>query len=148
MYKSTIHSRHKILMTKNRIKLVCVGNWVFSFGLVTFLNAAFANPVQSVTRCQNDTYVPRIYLASIFIPTIIIPLIIVLVLYGRMACLLKRRSIEMASMTNQVSQSSAEASKNVTKLAFFVTGKCLSKYPSIGAPVWFKIPGLKLLNSI
>ena len=125
MYKTTIHSRYKILMTKNRIKFACVGNWVFSFGNIIFLNAAFANPVQSVTRCQNDTYVPRKYLAPIFISALIVAMAIVLVLYGKMAYLLKRRSIEMASMSNQVSQSSAEASDNVMKLAFFVTGKAM-----------------------
>ena len=131
MYKntSTIYSRYKIMMTKNRIKFACVGIWVFSFGNVAFINAAFANPVHSVTRCQNDTYVTRKYFILIFVPALIIPLTIVLVLYGRMAYLLKRRSIEMASMTNQISQSSDEASDNVMKLAFFVTGKCLSKYP-------------------
>ncbi len=113
-------------MTKNKIIFACVGNWVFSFGIVTFLYTVFATPVRSVTRCQLDTYVPRKYFIPIFVPAVIIPLTIVLVLYGRMAYLLKRRSIEMASMASQVSQSSVEASKNVTKLAFFVTGKCVA----------------------
>ncbi len=135
-------------MTKNKIKYACAGIWLFSLGIVTFPITVFANPVRSVSRCKLNTYVPRKYMGPIFLPAVIVPVAIVLVLYGRMAYLLKRRSIEMASMSNQVSQSSAEASDKVTKLAFFITGKCLSKYPSIGAPVWLKIPGLPLLNSI
>ncbi len=73
---------------------------------------------------------PRRYVMSIYVPVVFISLIIILVLYGKMARLLKRRSIAVASISSntQVSQSSTEASKNVMKLAFFVTGKELKNH--------------------
>ncbi len=64
-------------------------------------------------------------MASVYIPALFIPITIVSILYGKMAYELKKKSIEVASMShnNQISQELAEASNNVMKLAFFVTGK-------------------------
>ncbi len=124
------NSRYKSLITKTKVRCGCVANWVLSFAIVTLLNTLSNNYGRPQTRCMMETYMPRRYVLSIYVPVVLICLIIILVLYGKMAYLLKRRSVEMASMSSntQINQSSAEASKNVMKLAFFVTGKELIAY--------------------
>ncbi len=117
--------RYKFIMSKNKIKFICVGNWVISFAIHTLIYTVFTYDAKPQTRCLVETYVQPKYYGPIYVPAIFLPLATTVALYGKIVYMLKRRSIDLASMSHntQASLRSAEASKNVIKLAFFVTGE-------------------------
>ncbi len=116
--------RYKFIMSKNKVKFSCVGSWVISFAINTLIYTVFNYDARAQTRCLVETYVQPKY-GAVYVAAIFLPLATTVALYGKIVFMLKRRSIDMASMSynSQISQSSDEASKNVMKLAFFVSGE-------------------------
>ncbi len=119
--------RHKILLTKNRIKMLSAMCWLlaFSFCITIFFIPVYSGRTNDKFRCVFTNYVSQYLFEYAIAPFITFNMMLVSVFYMRMLYLLKRRNRNMANVTSSTGGAvmSSDAANNVTKLAVFIIGK-------------------------
>ncbi len=120
--------RHKVLLTKKRIKILSAMCWLVAFSLLTtiFFIPIYSGRTNNKIRCLFSNYVSLYIYEYGLAPFTGIQMVLILVFYGRMLYLLKRRDKKMASIATSSAGgavTSSGAANNVTNLAIFVVGK-------------------------
>ena len=129
-------SRHKLLLTKKRIRVLSAMCWLLAFSLFAtiFFIPIYSGRTNYKFRCIFSNYVSQNIFDYVMVPFASINLTLILVFYGRMLYLLKQRDRDMgniATSRNQGTGMSSDAATNVTKLAIFVIGKSNMLIPYI-----------------
>ncbi len=115
--------RHGILMTGKRIKLICILSWLFTYlvSLILFMIPAGGTETNYKYHCILTNFISEKVFNFTYIPVFMLSILLMLIIYGRIICLLQSRDSQMSSMTG-VNNRTSDASGNVTKLAIFVIG--------------------------
>ncbi len=121
--------RHKSLMTKKLVKILCIGCWIFSYAcsIIIFSIPLHSGRTQFRHYCVATNFVSVSVYYYFYTPAIIINTCAVMFMYGKMFHFLRNQRKAMLftnSNTHQEGRNIAvqEATIKVTKLALFVIG--------------------------